>query len=338
MEAVFGMINDPEAPVIPAWSEKEYPAQMRHTVREWCSTCLHSGHMNSYDGTTLQYYFALRPHARGSVCFLHGFCECIVIYRELLYRFYEQGYSVFFLEQRGHGRSGRANKDPEVVYVKDFSQYTKDFYRFLEQKVFFLEPQKPHYLFAHSMGGAVGALFLEEYPGLIDAAILSSPMMRMSLGDTPLWQAYAMIAFYGLTGGSKKPVPGSRPFDGTPDFEHAFNTSRARYDYVLAQRIPRTEYHTCRPSVGWVRAGLAASRRIRRGARALEIPALLFQAGKENLVSPKAQEEFADAARNVTRIPVPDAKHEIYSSGPEILTPYLTHCFTFLRDHSSGTF
>jgi len=36
---------------------------------------------------------------------VHGFCEFFGKFHETAYTFYEQGYSVFFVELRGHGYS-----------------------------------------------------------------------------------------------------------------------------------------------------------------------------------------------------------------------------------------
>ena len=38
------------------------------------------------------------------------------------------------------------------------------------------------FLFAHSMGGAIGADFLEEYPEYFNSAILSAPMFQVNTG------------------------------------------------------------------------------------------------------------------------------------------------------------
>ena len=40
-------------------------------------------------------------------------------------------------------------------------------------------PGKKMVLYAHSMGGAIGALVLEQYPELFDCAVLTSPMLKM---------------------------------------------------------------------------------------------------------------------------------------------------------------
>ena len=46
-------------------------------------------------------------------------------------------------------------------------------------------PDAPLFLFGHSMGGCVSALFLEKYPDTFKAAVLTSPMLKMLFGTMP---------------------------------------------------------------------------------------------------------------------------------------------------------
>lgn len=59
------------------------------------------------DGTRLRSYAAVNPEEKASIVMIHGFCEFFGKYHETAWRFYQEGYSVFFVELRGHGASGR---------------------------------------------------------------------------------------------------------------------------------------------------------------------------------------------------------------------------------------
>ncbi|MBR4745535.1 MAG: alpha/beta hydrolase, partial [Clostridia bacterium] len=68
-----------------------------------------------------------------------------------------------FYEQRGHGFSQGKGKEPDVVHVDSYREYVEDLKAFMDHVV---NPQTEglkHILYAHSMGGAVSALFLEQY-------------------------------------------------------------------------------------------------------------------------------------------------------------------------------
>ena len=192
--------------------EEDYLQRMMGEVADWRKQYLHTGQLKSYDKTPIRYYYALNPDARGTIVVLHGFCEFIGKYRELLYTFFNAGYSVFFHEQRGHGRSGKKVKNG-YIYVKDFSEYEKDLKYLLDYKILPLlgeilpeDKRKTHplFLFGHSMGGAVATLFLEDYPEYFDAAVLSSPMHRMNTGGLASWKIKAIEIYATLLHQQKK--------------------------------------------------------------------------------------------------------------------------------------
>ena len=318
--------------------EEEYAQSMRTKTAAWRQTYLHSGRLKSYDGTTLQYYYALTRPAKGSIVFLHGYCEFIGKYRELLYTFWQAGYNVFFHEQRGHGRSGRARGvGPEDVYVHSYREYEKDLKYLLDYKYL---PRlggnaSPLFLFAHSMGGAVGSLFLEDYPGYFDAAILSSPMHEMVMGDGTMkpWQIRAALTYARFSRKDKKPLPGSKGFDPHAKAEDSSAMSEPRFTYYLNLRRQYPEYRTADATFGWVRASLSAQKRILKHARRVQIPVLLFQAGKDALVMPQAQLAFARKSRRTQVIRFEGAKHELMNASEEIRREYYRAIFHFLDRH-----
>ncbi|MCF0187500.1 MAG: alpha/beta hydrolase, partial [Bacteroidaceae bacterium] len=83
----------------------------------------------------LHYAYALNPNARGTVIISHGFCEFITKFYEMLYFFYQAGYSVFMPEHRGHGFSHREVANPDIVHIDDFHTYVSDFENFFEKVV-----------------------------------------------------------------------------------------------------------------------------------------------------------------------------------------------------------
>ena len=86
----------------------------------------------------------------------------------MIYYFLQAGYSVFIAEHRGHGRSERRLSNMDKVYVESFAQYVRDLRIFVNKIV--KRHQNEMILFAHSMGGAIGALYLQRYPGVFQKA------------------------------------------------------------------------------------------------------------------------------------------------------------------------
>ena len=65
----------------------------------------------------------------------HGFCESSEKYRELIKTFNKNNYSVYIIDHRGHGKSGRLGIDNSQINVEDFNYYIKDLKTFLDSIV-----------------------------------------------------------------------------------------------------------------------------------------------------------------------------------------------------------
>ena len=119
-----------------------------------------------------EHYRLKKPLA--TIVLAHGFGENIMKYRELIYYFLQEGYEVFAMEHRGHGRSGRSGLDSTQVHVESWKYYVDDLEKFVTTIV---KPQSkiPLLLFGHSMGGGISAALLLRQPSLFHAAVLSVP-------------------------------------------------------------------------------------------------------------------------------------------------------------------
>ena len=70
------------------------------------------------------------------------------------------------------------------------------------------------FLFAHSMGGGIGALFLEKYQEYFEKAVLSSPMMEINTGNYSENMAYLISKFFIYVGKGNNYIFGQGPFNG----------------------------------------------------------------------------------------------------------------------------
>lgn len=281
------------------FGEEDFQKRMEDEVQPWMKECLQEGCIHSGDGTRLHCHWAQHPQEKAAVVFCHGFCEFAGKYHEIMYYFYQMGYSVFFVEHRGHGFSQRYVQDPDRVYVKSYQEYVSDLKAFLDQVVRKEMRSRNMFLFAHSMGGAIGALFLEEYPSYFKKAVLSSPMMQMNFGKIPEWEVKLLVFWSRIAHWNTGYVPGQHGFDGSYGFEGSSCLSKARYDYVFRLRKEVPEYTTYGGTYAWTRASIQATREIAKNAERVDIPVLLLQAGKDSMVKPEGQQYFADHAKQV---------------------------------------
>jgi lysophospholipase len=295
-------------------SEEDFIPAMEGEAAQWREHYVKSGDMTATDGTPLRYYKAKAPAAKGYIVMVHGFCELWGKYHEVAWYFWQMGYSIFFLEQRGYGYSGGKGSESDVVVIDSYMTYVEDLKLFMDSVVLTSDASGRRFLFAHSMGGAVAALFMEDHPGYFDEAILSSPMLMMKTRIFPE-PVLTGIKLYGIVSGNlTKSAPGQRRWDGVNVFETSSTQSKPRYDYQFSMRCEDVHYQTYGASLSWGIASMRANRRLLRRAGRVKVPVTIFAAGADHLVDQEGYRIFAKKAAKVRIIEFPDSKHEIFNS------------------------
>lgn len=321
----------------PFFAEEGFADWMQREVEPFLKKHCQYGYLQSWDGTSVYYNRYQLQNAGKCVVICHGFCEFAEKYNEVIYYLLNAGFSVYIPEHRGHGYSDRKVEDLDLVHVEDYQEYVRDFVRFVDAVV---KPTEEHcFLLAHSMGGAVGALVLEQYPGLFEAAILSAPMCGMQTGRYPGIVTDVVSWCCCMAGRGKRYAAGQGGFTGEPDFEGSSCQSRERYDYIFQKRVKNERYRTYGGSYAWVRAGRRAARRLmkRRNLARIDIPVLLFAAGWDHMVDNSKIELFAERTKKTKRILVPEAKHELFNANLTVRRRYYKEIFSFLRAQESGS-
>ena len=310
------------------FGEDDFARKMDELVKPFQEAHYLSGDFPGCDFKKIHYTQIIHPQARAAIVISHGFCEFIGKYDEMIYYFYQMGYSVFFPEHRGHGFSYRSTEDLDKVDAIRFYDYVDDLKCFLDMVVRPNCPNLPLYLYGHSMGGAIAAAFLEEYPGYFKAAILSSPMMQMTLGKFPEWAVRLLAAYKLFRKKGEDYIMGSHGFDGIDIFEKSSSLSRARYEYVMDMRRAVKQYRTYGGTYRWIATSLRAQKKIIKKAGRIQIPVLLFQAGLDYKVQPRGQEKFAQRAQ-IAIHRYPQSKHEIFNATTEMRKQYYDEIFRF---------
>ena len=316
--------------------ESEYDDHMVTTNKRWRDDHVTEGQFTSYDGLSIRYYHTPQENSpKGCIVMLHGYCGFWGKFHEMAEYYWFAGYEVFFMEHRGHGYSGRQIDEADIVHVNSYNDYTQDIHQFMTEIV------KPHIgdlpciMFAHSMGGAIGALYLEQHPGIFDAAILSSPMFEIKTDGTPKFLISLMLAKIKLLRQEKQPFPGGKRWDGIPTYEKSSAMSEARHTYIFNQRLEDSHYHTNMMSNGWGYASFRTAPKILKDAGKIDIPVLLLTSGNDALVDSKGHYKFAYNTPNTEFVIYEGAKHELYNGTDEILEDYYRRIFGFL-DRISG--
>lgn len=317
--------------------EADYDEYMENENPRWRSECVEQCDFHSFDGLNLRYYHASQGEGKepkGCIVMLHGYCGFWGKFHEVAHFFWQAGFDIFFLEQRGHGYSGRQIDDKDMVHVIDYADYIADVKTFMDKIVIPSAGKIPKIIYAHSMGGAIAALFLEEHPEYFDAAVLSSPMFSIKTGSTPSIAVKLLCAKIRLLNQENLPFPGGKRFDGIPSFETSSARSEKRYNYIFNQRLRDEHYHTYMMSNGWGAASFKATARLLRRASKVKTPVLLLTAGNDALVNMSGHEKFAKRASNVQHINYEDSKHEIYNDVDEVREKYFNDIFNFIMNYA----
>lgn len=300
--------------------------EVERTLKE-CKNC---GFFKSYDGKDLYYEYFLCKNSKGNVVIVHGLSEFTKKYYEMSYYLLSQGYNVFLYDQRCHGYSFRYTDEKQLIHVEDFNDYVKDLSVFIDEIVYKIDIRKP-FIFAHSMGGAVAALYLAENSHKTQKAILSAPLFEPEEGVSH-WLALLFTKGEVRKKGKYSHFCFSKEFNPNSDFNKSSDGSKARFEHNMKMRIGDENYQSTPMSAGWVYNSLLIKKLLKqkKAVNRISVPILLFSAELDNVVKTKPQKDFAKKCKNCTLEIIKGAKHTIFCGQENIAKDYMQKVIDFL--------
>ena len=237
-----------------------------------------------------------------------GRTEAAIKYKELIFDLYKIGYSVYIHDHRGQGLSGRMLEDPDMGYVREFQHYIDDMHQFYRQEV---EPKnhKAVFLIAHSMGGAIGMTYLEQFPDDFQAASFSSPMLELpngACGGTKL-----------LMGKKIKYAMGQGPYREEPVrfSKNKLTGSELRYNRMNAAYLAEPRARLGGATYQWVNESCDQFEYMEEHIGQIETPFIIFSAENEQIVKEKGHQRFVELAqeqgKDARGYLIHDAQHEL---------------------------
>lgn len=316
-------------------SEVNYAETMETVVEPYLKSVGGDGYFESFDGNKIHYEHYTAPDAEAVVVIVHGFTESAEKFREMSYNFLQMGFSVFAIDNRGHGRSFRLNpEDPQTVAIGRFTDYVEDLNCLINKVVKPAAGDKPLYLYCHSMGGAISVQYLQTYPGVFKKAVLSAPMIKAKTAGIPPQVAKA-ITVLPVAFGKANVRPG---FMGgfAPDktYEDSHDTSEARFNYYHKKRLAEPLLQTASPSYRWVSEAVKVTKLNLDPARCakITIPVLLCQPERDDAVYSEAEDLFISRIPNGRIQKFTNCRHEIYASVDATVLEYLQAIEAFLKN------
>ncbi len=288
--------------------------------------------MTSLDGVSLRcaYWPPVRPPALGCALILQGRTEFIEKNLETVGELRRRGFSVWTLDWRGQGLSGRLLQDPHRGHVADYRDYLQD----LQLLVFsHIKGQMagPLVLFGHSMGGHIGLRFLHDHPELFERAVLCAPMIGIRSGFLGCC-AKVLVTIAGGLGVIQAYVPGIGPYDvRNRRFEgNALTSDSTRFarEHAYIAADPRLALGG--PTLGWLAASFRSIAHVRREAREIRTPVLIIAAGDERVVDNKAMHHLIKDLANGRLVAIPDARHDLLRERDDIRQQLWRHFDDFV--------
>lgn len=259
---------------------------------------------------------------KGLLVVLPGRGEPLVKYAEVIYDLRDLGYSIYLLEHRGQGESGSI-AGCQIQYVEDFDKYLDDLSIFMKEIVRVDEHPK-RFLLAHSMGGAIGALYaIKRDPTAFRAAVLTAPLFDMYTPGFCSKKVAHDFAWMGCKIGLAKKR-------ATTDREK-LTSSEVRQEMGETVASYFIEWKSKEISYQWVLSALNGIEEIKKSAQSYSIPTLILQAGKDRHVPAQGQNEFCDWAKDCVSKTYAEAYHELLMENDTIRDQVLRDIRDYLK-------
>ncbi len=286
-------------------------------------------------GFDIKYWKFVHPKEKGAIVISHGFSENSEYYKEVIYNLYERGYSVYFLDHRGHGQSGRMTDNSMRVHIDKFDNYVEDLNTFVDTVVK-ADPHEKIVLLGHSMGGLISARYMIKYgkEDNVDKLILTAPLMAPVLRGIPeMFTGMVTDAIRRLGFGSKyafgqneEPVL-RQGFKG-----NLLTTSRPRFTmkwktFIGEDPVQRNNGAT----FNWVAEALEACGSARLQGSDIDVPTLIFKAGQDRVVRNDMIDVFARGLKDGSVINFSAAKHDLMNERDEIRDELFARIFAFIE-------
>ena len=237
-----------------------------------------TGSATMADGTCLFTQCWCPETPRAAAVLVHGYAEHSGRYAHVAGHLNAHEIAVHTYDQRGFGRS-----EGRRALITSFDQLLDDLQRMLDRTRHRLPDDVPLFLFGHSMGGALCALYAIERSQAFRGLILSSPAVEVDDDIAPLLRKLAGVLGYLFP---------TLPTIHTPD--DAISRDPAVVAAADADPLNYNGRVLARTGAEFIRA----ARRIQAHMAAIALPLLVFHGTADKLTDPHASQLLYDHARS----------------------------------------
>lgn len=280
--------------------ETEFEQRLKEDIEPYWEQHGIKGTFTGVDGIQISYMTFVQEHETGAIVLSSGRTESYVKYKELVFDLGRQGYSVYIHDHRGQGYSGRMLDPGQKGHVTKFEDYVSDLDTFV-RTVVLAKPHQKLFLLGHSMGGGIATLYIEGYPNVFDAAVLSSPMHAPAIKilesqKVGCWWFRLMDWVCDDCWAGLLPDP----YEPKTFADNEYTHSEIRYRHLLNTYQEHTTVQLGGPTRGWCGQACAASSQMLHNTKNITIPVLVLQAGADTAVTPEGQDTFCQTLKEQT--------------------------------------
>lgn len=318
--------------------EDDVKAYPNNTFMAFFEQHLSQGVWKHASGLDSFYGVVIHPNAKKCIFISQGRSESVVKYAEFIYELYQNGFSVCIFDHEGQGQSSRLLSNPHIGYVKHFDDYVDNMHTLIT-KVFnpLLDThQQGHIskvLLCHSMGGAIGTLYVQAYPTMFTQLVLSAPMLGVA---SPISESFTqfivrtVLTVRKLCGLPVRYFWGQGNYEAYPFDKNRLTNCEARYRVYREMMADYPQNQLGGISFDWLHQAIQGMRQARANGHIIAIPVLVFEAEQEQIVDNKEIGQFVNTLPNGQLIIVRGAKHELLFEQDSVRTPVLDAILTFL--------
>jgi lysophospholipase len=277
-----------------------------------------------------------KKQSSGALVILPGKSETYLKYAEFFYDLRDLPLSLYAMDHRGMGFSERPLPDRLKMHVERFDEYVEDLAAFVDTVVE-AGGYENLYLFGHSTGALIAALYMEEHPDTFQAGVLCSPFFDLATGPIPGFLTRFLAGLLDRPGRSRQYGPGQRDIHRPEFHDNTITNCYPRWSLWEEDLIPNNEAIQFGGVTNhWLHESLTAGHRAVKAAGEISIPLLLLQAEQDNIVKLRAQDRFCRQAPHCRKVLIRGAKHEILLEQDKTRTEAIARIKGFLATRLKG--
>jgi lysophospholipase len=285
------------------------------------------------EGMKLNFYSFNKAENKKTIVILPGRTEPATKYAEMIFDMKDLGFNFFILDHQGQGASDRLLADHHKGHVKKFSNYISDLTGWINEVVVPETQNQERILITHSMGGAIGTIYLSGGSDVFKKAVLCAPMMELNTKPYTevVGRILAQVLVIAQLGNKYAPDRGPYVPENDTFARNEVTHSGPRFDMAKSLFVDTPELVVGGPTSRWVSQSLKATKKIDELAPKIHIPILMFQSGMDLIVKPSRQSSFCEKNSNCKKIFFPNSHHEILQETDDIRNVAMNEILEFVK-------